>query len=178
LVSNLYNDLFLLFERNYKILLLHLDVGAYSLPIVTSIYWLVNQNPPLEIKAISVLLMTFKFLLFFRVFQSYGKYFAIIIGVAEEVFPFLVVLFFIILGFGFAFFILLSSADSWDLTTEYNSINSDKAINPTPTLVQAPDSNTNMFKQLPTSFLAMYLFLTGNNLIKLEILLLIVKVLI
>ena len=113
--------------------------------------------------------MTFKFLLFFRVFQSYGKYFAIIIGVAEEVFPFLVVLFFIILGFGFAFFILLSSVDSWDLTTEYNSINSDKTINPTPTLVQAPDSNTNMFNKLPTSFLAMYLFLTGNNLIKLEI---------
>ena len=71
-----------------------LDVGAYSLPIVTSIYWLVNQNPHLEIKAISVLLMTFKFLLFFRVFQSYGNYF---VGVAEEVFPFLVVLFFIIL---------------------------------------------------------------------------------
>ena len=117
--------------------------------------------------------------MFFRVFQSYGKYFAIIIGVAEEVFPFLVVLFFIILGFGFTFFILLSSANSWDLTTEYNSVNSDGTINyGTRILVQTPDSNTNMFNQLPTSFLAMYLFLTGNNLIKLEILLLIVKVLI
>ena len=91
--------------------------------------------------------MTFKFLLFFRVFQSYGKYFAIIIGVAEEVFPFLVVLFFIILGFGFAFFILLKSTNLWNLTTEYNSFNLDGTINKsTPILIQAPDLNTNMFK--------------------------------
>ena len=126
-------------------------MGAYLLPIITSIYWLINQDPPLQITAISILLLNFKFLLFFRVFQSYGKYFAIIIGVAEEVFPFLVVLFFIILGFGLAFFILLRSANLWDLTPEYNSVNPDGMINSaTPILVQTPDSNTNMFKGIFT----------------------------
>ena len=143
-------------------------MGAYSLPIIISIYWLVNQNlPDSQIIAISLLLLTFKFLIFFRAFPSYGKYFAIIIGVAKEVFPFLVVLFFIILGFGLTFFILLRSTDSWDLTTEYNSVNSDGTKSSTPILVQTPDSNTNMFSRFPTSLLAMYLFLTGNNLFNL-----------
>src|SRR5205814_1276267 len=94
LVNNSYNDyIYFFFKKKINILLLLIDVGAYSLPIIASIYWLINQNPPLEITAISILLLNFKFLLFFQVFQSYGKYFAIIIGVAKEVFPFLVVLF-------------------------------------------------------------------------------------
>ena len=142
-------------------------MGAYSLPIITSIYALIDYQSPQIIKqiiAISILLLTFKFILFFRVFRSYGKYFSIILGVAKEVFPFLVVLFFIILGFGFAFFILLNSTDSWDLTTKYNSINSNGIKSSTPTLIQSPDPNTNMFNQFSTSLLAMYLFLTGNNL--------------
>src|SRR4051794_11584760 len=157
--------------------LLIIDVGAYFLPFIKFIYWLIN-GPSLPIAAISILLLNFKFLMFFRVFQSFGKYFAIIIGVAEEVFPFLVVLFFIITGFGFAFFILLrTTADfsldvptlnddknnPWNLATKYNSINSDETISSKPTLIQTPDSNTNMFNWFPTSLLAMYLFLTGNN---------------
>src|ERR1051325_3612642 len=118
--------------------------------------------------------MTFKFLLFFRVHQSYGKYFAIIIGVAAEVFPFLVVLFFIVLGFGFAFFILLRSVksndenDIWNLTTKYSFLNPDGTANSsTPILAQIPDSNTNMFNWFSTSLLAAYLLLTGNILLNL-----------
>ena len=109
--------------------------------------------------------------MFFQVFPSYGKYFAIIIGVAKEVFPFLVVLFFIILGFGYAFFILLRSTeendanDPWNLITKYNFTNSDGT---TSVLVQIPDLNTNMFNWFSTSLLAMYLFLTGNNLFNLS----------
>ena len=76
--------------KNINVFLLIIDIGAYSLPIITSIYWLVN-GPSLQIAAISILLLNFKFLMFFRVFQSYGTYFAIIVGVAEDVFPFLVV---------------------------------------------------------------------------------------
>src|SRR5438046_1875023 len=77
--------------------------------------WFIDGSllPPLV--ASSILLLNFKFLLFFRVFRSYGKYFAIIIGVAKEVSPFLVVLFFIIFGFGLAFFILLRPADGSSL---------------------------------------------------------------
>src|SRR5581483_7607626 len=99
--------------------------------IATSIYLLVSEEPSQTLTAFSVILVNFKFLLFFRVFPSYGKYFAIIIGVATEDFPFLVVLFFIILGFGFAFFILLGSTksgdenDPWNITTQFTSVNSD-----------------------------------------------------
>ena len=133
-------------------------------------YWLITGTEP-SVWAISFsnFLLNFKFLLFFRVFPSFGKYFVIIIGVGKEVFPFLVVLWFIVLGFAHAFFILLRSSESnnendlWSLTNTYNSYNSDGSINPNPTLVQTPNSNTNMFNWFPTSLLAMYLFLTGNN---------------
>ena len=144
-------------------------MGAYTLPIITSIYWLINGTPPFWITAFSILLLNFKFLLFFRAFQSYGKYFAIIIGVATEVFPFLVVLFFITLGFGFAFFILLRSTqsgdanDPWNLTTQFSYVNSDGTTNSTSAITQIPDSNTNMFNWFSTALLAMYLLLTGNK---------------
>ena len=139
------------------------------MPIATSIYWLVSEEPSPTFTAFSIIFVNFKLLLFFRVFQSYGKYFAIIIGVAKEVFPFLVVLFFIIFGFGFSFFILLRSTqhgdanDPWNLTTQFSYINSDGTTNSTPAIMQIPDSNTNMFNWFPTSLLAIYLFLTGNN---------------
>jgi hypothetical protein len=118
--------------------------------------------------AISFILLSFKFLLFFRVFNSFGKYFAIIIGVAKTVFPFLVVLFFIILGFAQAFFIILRSIevnddnDPQNLVTKYDFINSDGTIN---NIIQPPDSNTNLFNWFPTSLLAVYKMLTGNNLL-------------
>src|SRR5581483_2531447 len=131
--------------------------------------WIVVEEPSLTITAFSIIYVNFKFLLFFRVFQSYGKYFAIIIGVATEVFPFLVVLFFITLGFGFAFYILLRSTQSgdandlWNLTTQFSYVNSDGTINSTPAIMQIPDSNTNMFIWFSTSLLELYLLLTGNN---------------
>ena len=116
-------------------------MGAYLLPIIASAYWFIDKNPSLEFTSFSILLISFKFLLFFRVFQFYGVYFAIMIGVARKVFPFLIiVLFFTVFGFACAFFILLN-----------------------------PDgSDANMFNWLPTSLLAMYLFLTGNNLLNLS----------
>src|SRR5581483_2707419 len=143
-------------------------MGAYSLPIATSIYWLIYEEPSLTITAFSIILINFKLLLFFRVFPSYGKYFAIIIGVATEVFPFLVVLFFITLGFGLAFFILLRSTqsgdanDPWNLSTQFSYVNSDGTPNSTAAIMQIPDLNTNMFNWFPTALLAMYLLLTGN----------------
>ena len=150
-------------ENNHSLLLI--DLGAYFLSIATSIYWLISEEPSLPLTAFSIILVNFKLLLFFRVIQSYGKYFAIIIGVASEVFPFLVVLFFIIFGFGFAFFILLRSGDAndpWSLTTQFSYVNPDGTMNSTPAIIQIPDSNTNMFNWFPTALLAMYLLITGN----------------
>ncbi|CAB4436873.1 unnamed protein product [Rhizophagus irregularis] len=142
------------------------DVGAYSLPIITSLYWIINGKPPLWLIAFTNLLLYFKFLLFFRVFKSFGIYFVLIIGVAKKVFPFLMILFFIILGFAHAFFIILNPKedeknDPQNLVTKYDSINSDGTM--TSTLIQQPDSNTNMFSWYPTSLLAMYLLLTGDS---------------
>jgi hypothetical protein len=120
--------------------------------------------------AISIILLSFKFLLFFRVFKSFGIYFAIIIGVAKKVFPFLVLLFFIILGYAQAFFIILrpnsinDDNDPQNLATKYDFVNSDGTINNTTSIIQEPDSNTNLFNWFPTSLLAVYNLLTGNNL--------------
>ncbi|PKY56327.1 hypothetical protein RhiirA4_476554, partial [Rhizophagus irregularis] len=119
------------------------DTGAYLLPIITSIIWLINKSPPPWLTAISIILLSFKFLLFFRVFKSYGIYFAIVIGVARKVFPFLVLLFFIVLGYAQAFFIILKS----------NSINDDDPRN----------LPTNLFNWFPTSLLAVYNLLTGDS---------------
>ena len=130
--------------------------------MIASIYWLiVGDDLPRWIAAITNLLLYSKFLFFFQLFLSFGKYFVIIIGVAKEVFPFLLVLFLIIIGFSHAFFILLSSVKDSDLTTQYYFVNPDGTNT---TLYQVPDSNTNMFRWFPTSLLAMYLFLIGNNL--------------
>ncbi|RIA96758.1 hypothetical protein C1645_814951 [Glomus cerebriforme] len=145
------------------------DVGALVLPIITSMYWLVNGKPPLWIIAFSNLFLYFKFLLFFRVFKSFGVYFVLIIGVVKRVLVFWVILSFIIFGFTHAFFIMLRPTkddkenDPWNLATKYNSINSNGTINPNLTLIQQPNSNTNMFSWFPTSILAMYLLLTGDS---------------
>ncbi|RIA96774.1 hypothetical protein C1645_353170 [Glomus cerebriforme] len=132
-------------------------------------YWLINGKPPLWIIGFSNLLLYFKFLLFFRVFEPFGVYFVLILGVAKNIYIFLVILTFIIFGFAHAFFIILRPTnddkenDPFNLATKYNSINPDGTINPTPTLIQLPNSNTNMFDWFPTSILAMYLILTGDS---------------
>ena len=120
----------------------------------------------------SCLLLDFKFLLFFRAFESFGVYFVIIISVAKKIASFLFVLFIILVSFAHAFFILLQprsiylldsppSRDSndpnnpWSLTSKYYQVDSNI------TSVQQPDKNTNMFTDYGTSLFSMYLFLTG-----------------
>ncbi|CAG8611230.1 7775_t:CDS:2 [Rhizophagus irregularis] len=151
-ISIIFGSIFLINEIRYflwdrKIYLNDIwnlfDTGAYLLPIITSIIWLINKSPPPWLTAISIILLSFKFLLFFRVFKSYGIYFAIVIGVAGKVFPFLVLLFFIVLGYAQAFFIILKS----------NSINDDDPRN----------LPTNLFNWFPTSLLAVYNLLTGDS---------------
>ena len=144
-------------------------MGTYLLPVIASIYWLIDGKLNIGITAISILLLNIKLLLFLRLFQYDGKILIIITGVIHEIYPFLAYLFLIILGFAHAFYILLRSSengganDPLTLATKYNTFNSDGSINPIPTLIQPPDSNTNLFNWFPTSLLAMYLFLTGNK---------------
>ncbi|PKY59851.1 hypothetical protein RhiirA4_482957 [Rhizophagus irregularis] len=179
IISIIFASIFLIFEIryclwNYKIYFNDFwnlfDVGAYLLSIITSTFWLINKSPPLWFTAISIILLSFEFLLFFRVFKSFGIYFAIMIGVAKTVFPFLVLLFFIVLGYAQAFFIVLRSNsinddnDPWNIATKYNFINSDGTINNNiTTIIQDPDSNTNLFNWFFTSLLAVYNLLTGDS---------------
>ncbi|PKC13892.1 hypothetical protein RhiirA5_395985 [Rhizophagus irregularis] len=102
------------------------------------------------------------------VIESFGIYFAIIIGVAKKVFPFIVLLFFIVLGYAQAFFIVLRSNsinddnDPQNLATKYDFVNPDGTITNT-TIIQDPDPNTNLFNWFPTSLLAVYNLLTGDS---------------
>ncbi|PKY21967.1 hypothetical protein RhiirB3_435726 [Rhizophagus irregularis] len=144
IISIIFGSTFLIFEIrqylwNYKhyfkdILWNLFVVGAYLLPIITSIFWLINFSQPILLTSLSIILLSFKFLLFFRVFESFGIYFAIIIGVVKKVFPFLVVLLFIVLGYAQAFFIVLRSNsinddnDPRNVATKYVFVNPDGTI--------------------------------------------------
>ena len=147
--------------------------------MVTSAYWFYlhsNPNPNqfeqkklIPFASVSCLLLDIKFLLFFRAFESFGIYFAIILGVGRRIFSFLFIIFLIIISFAHAFFVLLEPVvgdpnnpnNSWALTTKYHQISEDGTIDPNATLVQEPDENTNLFSSYPNSLLAMYLFLVG-----------------
>jgi hypothetical protein len=160
--------------------LLIIDIAAYSLPVITSLHWFMEGEIYYVYAAMSNLLLNLKFLFFLRIFKYCGKSFVIIIGVAEEVYSFLISLFWIMIGFAHAFLILLRphkiySLDSfdmhdndpnnpWNLQPTYFSFNSNGTRNPNFTLIQSPDNKTNMFTGFSGSLLAMYLFLTGNNL--------------
>src|SRR6266511_2217863 len=111
--------------------------------------------------SISCLFLDIKFLLFFRAFESFGIYFAIIISVAKQIVYFLVVLFIIIISFAHAFYILLSPTDPdlsfekrinnndpnnpWNMAPTYNKVLDDGTIDSKPFITQPPSENTNMF---------------------------------
>ncbi|RIA79325.1 hypothetical protein C1645_876028 [Glomus cerebriforme] len=160
------------------------DLGACFFPIATSIYWIhFGYNPPKWTISFSILLLYFKFTLFLRIFESYGRYFAIIIGVAYRVFSFLMILFIIIISFAHAFYIILRTQDNlddsslnhptvnndpnnpWNLADQYYATNPDGTLNPNsnPAFVKQPDENTNMFAWPQTALLAMYILLTGDS---------------
>jgi hypothetical protein len=149
------------------------------LPIYTSYYWLQNDVRNIQLISFSCLFLDFKFLLFFRVVESVGTYFAIIIGVAKRIFYFLLILFIIIISFAHAIFILLSPESGfsfeqrtnindpnnpWNLASTYSKVLDDGTIDPNPYIIQRPDENTNMFINYKTALFAMYLFLTGMKL--------------
>ncbi|GBB85853.1 hypothetical protein RclHR1_01230016 [Rhizophagus clarus] len=153
------------------------DLGAYSVPTFTSIYWLCTNYVGNFWLSFSCILLDLKFLLFLRVFESFGVYFAIIVGVAKQIVYFLVILLIIIISFAHAFLIILRprldySLDQpitnndpnnpWNLNTTYNQVENGIATQNT-SFVQAPDENTNMFTDYKTALFAMYLFLTGDT---------------
>ncbi|PKC16704.1 hypothetical protein RhiirA5_406700 [Rhizophagus irregularis] len=145
---------------------------------IASIYWIKYDDMiPDWALSITCILLDLKFLLFFRIFEYFGIYFAIIFGVAKRVFSFLLVLAIIIASFAHGFFLLLhprnlldslneqnqnDSNNPWTLSNTYNQVDENGNIL-NETLIQVPSENTNLFYSYPTSLLATYLFLTGNQ---------------
>jgi hypothetical protein len=147
------------------------------LPIYTSIYWLqiseINDKI-IPLLSFSCLFLDIKFLLFFRAFEYFGVYFAIIISVAKKIISFLVLLFIIIISFAHAFYILLLPRSNysfdqytnntdpnnpWNIANTYNQVFNNGTMDSF--FIQKPDENTNMFVDFKTSLFAMYLFLAG-----------------
>src|ERR1044071_506923 len=153
-----------------------IDLGAYLLPTITSIYWIRTDIKDSSLISISCLLLDIKFLLFFRAFETFGIYFAIIIGVGRRIFSFLFILLLIIISFAHAFLTLLEPQSKfsendqgdlkdpnnpWVLATKYHQTSEDGTINPNAVLVQEPDEYTNLFSNYANALFAMYLFLIG-----------------
>jgi len=127
---------------------------------------------------VSNLLLDLKFILFLRVFEQFGAYFTIILGVAKKVFSFLVILFAIIISFSHAFYTLLkpsqiSTVDNptingdpnnpWNLVNKYYTyFRNNNSYSLDSYTVQKPDGSTNMFTFFSSSLLAIYNFLAGK----------------
>ena len=90
----------------------------------------------------------------------------------------MLILSFIIFAYAHAFFILLRPVQEfnpsipnfdendqnspWNLANTYNSISPDgKTISANPSLIQLPNTNTNLYGFFDTSFLAVYKLMTG-----------------
>ena len=124
--------------------------------------------------SLSCLFLNIKFLLFFRAFEPFSVYFAIIFGVISHIFYFLIILIIIIASFVLLFHLLLIPKDlskpnfndpnnPWSLSKKFNQIFEDGSINPKFALIQVPEENTNLFTTFYTSLMATYLYLTGDS---------------
>jgi len=154
------------------------DLNAYLFPIIASWLWIRNKDLSDVMISLSCLFLNIKFLLFFRAFESFGVYFAIIFGVIRRVSSFMIILVLFIGSFALSFHILLKPKDlvnyltnpdlndqnnPWALSKKFNQISEDGVINPKSTLIEAPEESTNLFTSFDTSLLATYLFLTGDS---------------
>jgi len=158
------------------------DLCAYLLPIITSFLWILNNDVSSWLISLSCLFLNIKFLLFFRAFEPFGIFFAIIFGVISRISSFLVILIIIIASFALSFHLLLTPKDRsklfddpnnpefddpnspWSLSKKFYQFNQeDKSINPKFALIQVPEENTNLFASFHTSLMATYLFLTGDS---------------
>ncbi|RIB22914.1 hypothetical protein C2G38_928335 [Gigaspora rosea] len=153
------------------------DLAAILFPVITSIIWLHDITPPIWIITISAFLLEFKFLLYFRALEYFGKYFAIMIGVAQKVFSFLFILIIMVLAFAHSLHLLLrptseysydqpsytdDANNPWNLVSTYKFISSNGTIGES-SLIETPDDNTNLFSLFSTSLLAVYFMLTGDT---------------
>ncbi|KAF0333071.1 transient receptor potential cation channel subfamily a member 1-like [Gigaspora margarita] len=154
------------------------DLGAFLLPMISSILWLQNKNLPTEWATFSTLLLEIKFLLYFRAIEFSGSYFSMILGVAQRGFSFLIILGFIVFAFAHSLHLLLRPTidvsldypsysndpnDPWNLATTYNNIDPNGTIEVNSSLIEPPTATTNMFMLMGSAIAAVYIMLTGDT---------------
>ncbi|RIB13669.1 hypothetical protein C2G38_2197234 [Gigaspora rosea] len=153
----------------------YFDLGAFILPIITS-YCMFQNNAFRWLISIANLLVCLKFILYFRVLESFGAYYAIIIGVAKAIFAFLVMIILIVASFGLAFYTLLHPSSSvnydqlgnqssdennpWSFASSYYQVYDNGTIGSDPILIAKPDENEDMFAKISTSLFAIYEYFT------------------
>ncbi|RIB06319.1 hypothetical protein C2G38_2217431 [Gigaspora rosea] len=120
------------------------DYGAILFPVLTSINLLQSSTTPIWAITISILLLELKFITFFRAIEFGGTHWAMIIGVIKSSLSFFVIIGLIMFVFAHSLHILLRSNIS-------DNINNSE------------ESNTNMFINLDTAYLAVYMILTGDS---------------
>ncbi|RIB25773.1 hypothetical protein C2G38_2165095 [Gigaspora rosea] len=143
------------------------DFAAILVPTITSLIWLHDKTLSTWIITIVAFLLEIKFLLFFRTLDYFGTYFAIMIGVAQKVFSFLVVLGILVLAFAHSLHLLLrptsdysydqpsftdDANNPWNLVSTYQFISSNGTVGKS-TLIETPDDSTD-FTMFSTSILA------------------------
>ncbi|CAG8437028.1 2952_t:CDS:2 [Diversispora eburnea] len=153
------------------------DIAAFLLPMISSIFWLQEKEMPVGIVTLSILMLEVKFLLFFRAIRFFGVYFAIILGAGARVFSFLLILGIIVIAFAHSLHLLLRPAESislstptynddpnnpWNMVDTMYSTTSNGTISDSAVLTTLPGYDTNLFMDMETSLLAVYLMLNGR----------------
>ena len=153
---------------------------ACLFPTGTSIYWLFSDTDELHFPLFSIsgLLLDLKFFLFLHAFERIGYYIVIAVIVGKRITIIFLGLFFILVCYAHAFFVLLKPRQTysldepppvdnndpnnpWKLTDKFVQILEDGTIQSNPSFVQVPDANTNLFIDFRTSVLSTYLYLLG-----------------
>ncbi|KAF0454745.1 transient receptor potential cation channel subfamily a member 1-like [Gigaspora margarita] len=119
----------------------YFDIGAILFPVLTSINLLQSSITPIWAITISILLLELKFITFFRAIEFGGTHWAMIIGVIKSSLSFFVIIGLIMFAFAHSLHILLRQDN----------------------LNNSEESNTNMFINLDTAYLAVYMMLTGDT---------------
>ncbi|KAF0556441.1 transient receptor potential cation channel subfamily a member 1-like [Gigaspora margarita] len=121
----------------------YFDIGAILFPVLTSIDWLQSSTTPIWAITISILLLELKFVTFFRAIEFGGAHWAMIIGVIQNSLSFFVIIGFIMFAFAHSLYVLLRP-----MSNDLNNLE---------------ELNTNMFTNLYTAYLAVYMMLTGDS---------------
>ncbi|KAF0520693.1 transient receptor potential cation channel subfamily a member 1-like [Gigaspora margarita] len=122
----------------------YFDIGAILFPTLTSIDWLQSSTTPIWAITISILLLGLKFITFFRAIEFGGTHWVMIIEVIQYSLLFFVIIGFIMFAFAHSLRILLRQ--TIDTSNDLNNLE---------------ESDTNMFTNLDTAYLAVYMMLTS-----------------